>query len=173
MLRITRNKKGFIASILVDILSWVIFALALIVFYLIFKFAVQNTTMMISSAINHDSFFPSVHLLRSDFDKTHSYSEVIINSALSGDFESIEKDIHNRYHYISEDSGPFYYALTLCPEHDNARDCKSILSSGYSLTDRQFQNSFASQIPTHSSRNIFVNFEYAAGKYRNININAP
>ena len=102
-----KNKKAFIASALLDLISWILFLLVAILFYFVFKFSAQQSTITISDYISLDEFYPSLYLLHSTYNNEIPMTEFIINAYNEGSLSNLGTVIKERYYFTYDQNYPF------------------------------------------------------------------
>ncbi|MBD3163809.1 hypothetical protein GF323_01290 [Candidatus Woesearchaeota archaeon] len=167
------SKKGFIASSLLDLISWILFFLAAILFYFVFKFSAQQSTIEITSSIKPDIFFPELYLIKSPYQNELQLAELIINSYDSQNFEYLDSLIRDRYYFMTtrpyaflKDSKPYYWDLRICPDivllDKKSEKCHREYLESESGLDivTEYENPFYLQLANPKNK-VFLSFLYA------------
>ncbi len=93
-------KKGFISSPLVFIFSALLFLLASIIFYFVFKFSAQSHNVAIGAQMSAYSFLPTLTMLR-----TPSQEYTLAEDLVNGDYAGKISPLYPEY----------YWELVVCP----------------------------------------------------------
>ncbi len=158
------KKKAFIAMSLLDIISWIIFILAIIGFYFIFKISAQQSSLTIYSSPSKTSFYPVRYLLDSPADDM-AISELILNSHDLDNYATLQSLLDSRY-----TKEGFYWSIQVCDSEEfmkfrKNKRCFYKESSSRSGLDISpiFEKHSVLQLP-NIEKETFVKFIYSPAK---------
>ena len=171
------RKKGLIAMSLFDVVSWILFALAIIIFYFLFKFNANETRLTIEASTTIDTIYPYLHLVHSPFSSELDTADALLNYRNQGRKQDIRALLDSRYSSLQETEEPsFFWEISLCdekplidkPVFSRYNDCIDLESMGRRGTPK-LETPVKIQIP-NAKKDLFAYFLYSPVTYSDIRV---